>query len=144
MRIRHLLHIKLWGVPLYIVCLCGLVGMAVDVDRPLAYWLEIPDGRFLHIPLLAGAVSIILYCCARAGGLFIGMVLKKTEEESKMKYTITDTSSETITIIPGEQRFSLKQEFKGRLPAELSDYKVIILNREEVRKLIPIAEKWLK
>ncbi len=80
MGIRHLLGYKVLGVPLYVIGLCGLVGMAVDVDHTLAYSLKISDGRFLHIPLSAGAVSIILYCCARGGGLLIGLVLKKLKE----------------------------------------------------------------
>ena len=77
MGIRHIFNRKLWGVPLYVIGFCGLVGMAVDVDHALAYWLEIPDGRFLHLPLLAGAVIIILYCCTRGAGLYIRMVLRR-------------------------------------------------------------------
>lgn len=77
MRIQRWTHIKLWGVPLHVVCLCGLVGMAIDADHIIAYWLEIPDGRFLHLPLLAGAVSIILYCGTRAGGLLAGRILRR-------------------------------------------------------------------
>ncbi len=80
MGIRHLLGYKVLGVPLYVIGLSGLAGVAVDADHALAYWLKIPDGRFLHIPLLAGAGSIILYCCARGGGLLIGLVLKKLKE----------------------------------------------------------------
>ena len=61
-----------------------------------------------------------------------------------MKHIISDNSSERITIITDEHRLSFKQEFKGRLPAELSDYKVIILSQDEVRRLLPLAERWLK
>lgn len=78
-RIRGWFNRKLWGVPLYVVCLSGLVGMAVDaMAKPLSYYFpETFGGRFLHIPLLASAVIIILYCCARATGLLIKLVLKK-------------------------------------------------------------------
>ncbi len=76
-RIRSWFKRKLFGVPLYVVILSGLAGVAIDGDHILAYWLQIPDGRFLHLPLLASAVSVILYCGARAGGLYIGMVLRR-------------------------------------------------------------------
>lgn len=80
MWIRDWLNCKVLGVPLYIIGVCGLAGILVDIDHPLAYMLKIPDGRFLHIPFLAGAMCIILYCGARAGGLLIKMVLKKRSE----------------------------------------------------------------
>ena len=82
MGIRHLLGYKVLGVPLYVIGLCGLVGMAVDVvDHPLAYYFpEVFDGRFLHTPLLVMALLVVFYYCARGGGLLIGLVLKKLKE----------------------------------------------------------------
>ncbi len=79
MGIRYLLGYNLGGVPLYVVVLSGLVGVAVDVvDHPLGYYFpEVFSGRFLHLPILAGAVSIILYCCTRGAGLYIRMVLRR-------------------------------------------------------------------
>ena len=77
-RIRSWFKRKLFGVPLYVVILSGLAGVAVDGDHILAHLLfEGYNARFLHLPLLASAVSVILYCGARAGGLYIGMVLRK-------------------------------------------------------------------
>ena len=78
-RLRSWANRKLWGVPLYVVILSGLVGVAVDaLAKPLSYYFpEIFGGRFLHLPLLAGAVSVILYCGTRGMGLYIRMVLRK-------------------------------------------------------------------
>jgi len=61
-----------------------------------------------------------------------------------MKYIIEENSSETISVITDLTRLSLKQEFKGRLPEELSDYKVLVFNENEIRRLVPILNNWLK
>ena len=64
--------------------------------------------------------------------------------EGKMKHIITDNSSGTISVITDPTRLSLKQEFRGRLPEELSDYKVLVFNENEIRRLVPILNNWLK
>jgi len=61
-----------------------------------------------------------------------------------MKYIIEENSSETISVITDPTRLSLKQEFRGRLPEELSDYKVLILNKKEASHLAYILNNWLK
>jgi len=61
-----------------------------------------------------------------------------------MKYIIEENSSETISVITDPTRLSLKQEFRGRLPEELSDYKVLVFNENEIRRLVPILNNWLK
>ena len=60
------------------------------------------------------------------------------------KYIIEDNSSERITIITYPDNLSIKTEFKGGLPSSLPQYKLSVLNREEVRRLLPLAERWLK
>lgn len=60
-----------------------------------------------------------------------------------MKQNIQDNSSETITVVTDKDRLSIKQEFKG-LSADINRYKVMILNEDEVRRLLPIANAWLK
>ena len=66
------------------------------------------------------------------------------EKGEEMKHIIEENSSETISVITDPTRLSLKQEFRGRLPEELSDYKVLIFNENEVRRLVPILNNWLK
>ena len=77
MWLRNTMDFKVFGVPLYIILLCGLAGVAVDIDHPVAYLLGIEDGRFLHIPLLASAGCIVFYYGAYITGLLVRMVLKK-------------------------------------------------------------------
>ena len=68
----------------------------------------------------------------------------ETQAKKQRREVITDNSSERISVITDKERLSLKQEFKGRLPEELSDYKVIILNVQEARRLQGILNSWLK
>ena len=60
-----------------------------------------------------------------------------------MRQVIQDNSSETITVITDEDRLAIKQEFKGQLSPDINRYKVMILSKEEVRRLLPIANCWL-
>ena len=62
----------------------------------------------------------------------------------KMEHIITDNSSETISVVTDETRFSLLHEFKGVLPPIFNQYKVTILNKQEVRRLLTIGNDWLK
>ncbi len=56
---------------------------------------------------------------------------------------ITNNSSERITVIPTVHNLAIKHEIKGELPEGFNQYKVTVLNREEVRRLLPIAHTWL-
>jgi len=65
-----------FGVPLWIILLCGLVGILIDIDHPIAYyWIRDLDGRFLHTPLLIASCVVLCGCGAYIGGLLIRMVL---------------------------------------------------------------------
>jgi len=76
MRTRHIIRHQVRGVPLWVILLCGLAGVLVDIDHPIAYYL-IPEwsGRFLHTPLLIGSSIVLCGCCAYIGGLLLRMVL---------------------------------------------------------------------
>ena len=60
-----------------------------------------------------------------------------------MRYIIEENSSEIITVITNKDNLSIKQEFKGHLPEEMLPYKIIVLNKQEVRRLKPILDRWL-
>ncbi|MBA7685646.1 hypothetical protein ES703_94071 [subsurface metagenome] len=60
-----------------------------------------------------------------------------------MKHTIQANSAETITVVTDEDRLVIKQEFKGSLSPDINRYKVMVLNKDEVRRLLPIANCWL-
>ena len=76
MGLQSRTHNLLRSTPFHIGLLCGVASALVDCDHILAYYLK-TDGRFLHLPLLAGAVSVILYCGTRATGLVIRNILRR-------------------------------------------------------------------
>ena len=61
-----------------------------------------------------------------------------------MKHIITSNTSEIISVITDEDRVTLKQEIRGRLPKWLLPYKIIILNKREAQSLSTILNNWLK
>lgn len=59
---------------------CGVAGVLVDLDHPLAWALgETPD-RFLHTPLFVVVCFIVSYTLAYLGRLYGKLVLKRGEE----------------------------------------------------------------
>ncbi len=60
-----------------------------------------------------------------------------------MKTIIEENSSETITVVTDKNRLSISHLFKGPLPDEVRAVKVMILNKRQVRHLLPIAQRWL-
>lgn len=76
MWFQSFLNYSACGVPLWVILLCGLVGVLVDIDHLISYYL-IPRqrGRFLHTPLLIISCVALLGCSAYLGGLLIKMVL---------------------------------------------------------------------
>ena len=74
---QNILGVHVVGVPLWVILLCGLAGVLVDIDDFIAYyWLTTLDARFLHTPLLIVSCVVLCGCCAYIGGLFCWMVLK--------------------------------------------------------------------
>lgn len=61
-----------------------------------------------------------------------------------MKRVIEQNSSETITVVTDKDRLSIKQEFRGGLSPDINCYKVMILSKDEVKRLLPIANCWLR
>ena len=66
------------SLPFRTFCYCGLAGVLVDIDHPIAYYL-LPgaSGRFLHTPLLIASCIVLGGLCAYLGGLFIRLVLRR-------------------------------------------------------------------
>jgi len=57
----------------------GCAAVAIDLDHPLSYALGIPDGRFLHLPVLLAC--FVAWACV-GGLLFIMGVLKHENREN--------------------------------------------------------------
>jgi len=77
MWLQDIRHYLASSVPFWVILLCGLVGILVDIDHPIAYYL-IPEWsrRFLHTPLLIGGCFVLCGCGAYIGGLLLRVVLK--------------------------------------------------------------------
>ncbi len=60
-----------------------------------------------------------------------------------MRQIIKSDSSEIITVDTHKDRLSIITEFKGYLPDEINRYKVMVFNKKEMRRLLPIAHTWL-
>ena len=60
-----------------------------------------------------------------------------------MRQVIEQNSSETITVVTDKHRLAIATDFKGELPPNLSRHKVTILNKRQVRHLLPIASNWV-
>jgi hypothetical protein len=71
-----------------LVCLCGLVGILLDIDHVAAYFQGIPQGadvRIWHIPILIGVGIVMLCLSALSGGLYIRTVLVAKGREALIK-----------------------------------------------------------
>ena len=80
MRNLNLLHRKVFGVPLWAIGLCGLVGMAVDLDHPIAYYLlQNWSGRFLHTPLAVASCLVLCGIGAHCARLYRSLVLRRNK-----------------------------------------------------------------
>ncbi len=75
MGIRKVTSYKVFNVPLWIIGICGGVGVLVDADHLIAYYTG-QSGRFLHTPLLIVSIVIILGLGSYLARLFIRSVLK--------------------------------------------------------------------
>ena len=77
MWLQSIIYYQVLGVPLWVIVLCGVVGILVDIDHPISYyWLRSLDGRFLHTPLLIGCGCVLLGVGAYIAGLLVKLVLK--------------------------------------------------------------------
>jgi len=77
MWLQSITHYQVFGVPLWVIVLCGVIGVLVDIDHPIAYYF-IPEwsGRFLHTPLLIASGLVLCGCCSYTAGLLLRMVLR--------------------------------------------------------------------
>jgi len=63
-------------VTLVVGVLCGCVGVLIDLDHVIAFYLGSTHGRMFHKPLLVGGCLILCGCIAYIGRLYIELVLK--------------------------------------------------------------------
>ena len=77
MWLQNIIHYQVFSIPLWVIVLCGVIGILVDLDHPIAYyWLTKFNGQFLHTPLLIISCVVLCGCGAYIGGLLIRVVLR--------------------------------------------------------------------
>jgi uncharacterized membrane protein len=75
-KLERIVHFKARGVPLWVIGICGLVGVLVDIDHPIAYWVTGKTTRADHIPLAIISCLILCGVSACIGGLYCKLVLR--------------------------------------------------------------------
>ena len=68
-------RLKMFTIAFLMGC---IAAVAIDLDHPLSYALGIPDGRFLHLPVLL--ILGVVWACV--GGLCIKMGVLKNEKNN--------------------------------------------------------------
>ena len=76
-RLQHFIHYKVRGVPLWVIGCCGLVGVLVDIDHPIAHWITGHTYRAAHIPLAIISCLILCGVGAYCGRLYYKLVLAR-------------------------------------------------------------------
>ena len=79
--IRHTTNFKVRVTSLLVFWLCGVAGVLVDLDHPIAYYL-LPElgGRFLHTPILIAGGLLLGGLGAYLAGLYFRLVLTRRKE----------------------------------------------------------------
>lgn len=73
--VSHHLRNKIIGVPLWVIGACGLVGVLIDLDHPIAYWITGEPSRFAHFPLAIVSGVVLCFVGACLGRLYVKKVL---------------------------------------------------------------------
>lgn len=77
MWLYNILHYSLFGIPLWVIGVCGLVGVLIDLDHIIAYyWATGLNGRFLHTPILIFSGLVLVGLGSYLAGLLVKLVLK--------------------------------------------------------------------
>ena len=77
MWIQNILHYQVLGIPLWVIGICGIIGILVDLDHLIAYyWLTGLNGRFLHTPILVISGIVLFGLGSYLTGLLVKLVLK--------------------------------------------------------------------
>ena len=76
MWLQSLADLTIFSVPLWVILLCGFLGVLVDIDHLISYfWFPSLRRRFFHTPVLI--IGFCIFCLASAciGGLLFEVVL---------------------------------------------------------------------
>jgi len=96
-KLERFIHSQVRGVPLWVIGTCGLAGILVDIDHPIAYWITGKTPRADHKTLAIISCLILCGVSAYIGGLYTKLVLKRGKG-TLMKFIITYVISWSIII----------------------------------------------
>jgi hypothetical protein len=96
-KLERLVHYQVRGVPLWVIGTCGLVGILVDIDHPITYWITGETLRADHKTLAIISCLILCGVSAYIGGLYAKLVLKGGKG-TFLKFIITYVISWSIII----------------------------------------------
>ena len=85
MGLQHFFNFKVRGVPLWVIGVCGLAGILVDIDHPVADWLGSQHYQALHLPLAIISCLVLGGVSACCGGLYLKLVLTKKRRDHHNK-----------------------------------------------------------
>ncbi len=77
MWLQNILIYQVVGVPLWVIGICGVLGVFIDFDHIIAYyWAPGLNGRFLHTPILIFSGLVLFGLGTYISGLLIRLVLE--------------------------------------------------------------------
>ena len=80
-RLRSIRDCKVIGVPLWVIFLCGFLGVLIDIDHPIAYYIiKSEHGRFLYPPVFLLGCGIFCFVFSRITGLYYKYLLRERNE----------------------------------------------------------------
>ncbi len=82
MRVRLTKYFKMRSLPFWVIGLCGLVGVLVDLDHPITYWITGHASRAAHLSIAVVSGLVLCSVIALCGGLFFKMVLTRYRKQT--------------------------------------------------------------
>ena len=83
MRLPDSLHHPVRTTPLRVFCVCGLVGLLVELDHVVSYVYQGQASRFAHQGIMLASSVILIIAGTYIGGLILGMVLSEAKYRFK-------------------------------------------------------------
>lgn len=80
MGIQRLVCRRVRDVPLWVIGICGMAGVLVDIDHPVSYWVEGHFTQADHIPIAVIGCVVLFGVSACIGGLYLKLVLRRRRQ----------------------------------------------------------------
>ena len=80
MGIQRFSNNRVRGVPFWVIGICGVAGVLVDIDHLISYWNKGYFTQTGHIPLAIISCLVLCGVGACVGGLYLKLVLKRLKK----------------------------------------------------------------